>query len=811
MSTLLLDARFALRLFARTPGFVALAVATLAIGIGANTSIFSVTNAVLLRQLAYRDPDRLVLIDARRPSENIKQGPLTWLRFQQVRDRNQSFTGIAAVTADAFNFTGGGEPEQLQAARISWNFFQTLGVAPRPGRAFLPEEDRTGSQPVAIISDSLWERRFARRADVVGHAITLDGRDYVIAGVAPAGFQFAPIGQVVDVYTTHPDELNGVTPQMIQNGVGYLLYVARLKPGVTVAAAQAEMDVLAAAWRRDNPKLPDTDPSLTVHVGDLRDETVSSVRAAVLVLFGAVSLVLLIACANVASLLLSRAIGRKREMAVRAAIGATRGAIIRQLLIESLLVSSLAGVLGTLFSIWGTRALAQLASATLPRASEIAIDGGVLAFTAAISVVSGLAFGLIPALQVSRPDLNTVLRSEGRGSTGGRRQRGLRGLLVVSQVALSTVLLIGSGLLLRNFLQMRTASPGFDRHNLLTLSISLPPTRYASADKIPPFTDELLRQVRAIPGVVNAAATTSLPVNPSRFTPALPEGQPDMPLAQRPIFNLQQISPEYAATLRVPLLGGREYTERDDAKAPRVLMVNQAVVRRFFPGQNAVGRRIRLGRAIAPSEIVGVLGDVRNQSLTQDVQPEIYVPFAQVPSLNINLIVRTAGDPHQFAGAVRAQLRSIDRDQPVIRVQTMEELLDAGAAQPRLTTYLLGGLSATALILALVGIYGVIGYSVAERTQEMGIRIALGAERSEILRLVLRQALMLAAAGIAIGLAVSLALTRMIATLLYQVSATDPVTYIGGPILFAAVALLASYLPARRATQVDPVIALRVG
>jgi putative ABC transport system permease protein len=317
--------------------------------------------------------------------------------------------------------------------------------------------------------------------------------------------------------------------------------------------------------------------------------------------------------------------------------------------------------------------------------------------------------------------------------------------------------------------------------------------------------------VRAIPGVLSAAATTSLPVNPQRFTPALPEGQPEAPLAQRPIFNLQQISPGYAATLRVPLLGGREYTERDDAKAPRVLMINQTAARRFFPGRNAVGRHILLGRATAPSEIVGVLGDVRNQSLTQDVQPEIYVPFAQIPSLNINLVVRTAGDPHQFAGAVRERLRSIDRDQPVIRVRTMEELLDAGAAQPRLTTYLLGGLSATALVLALIGIYGVIGYSVAERTQEMGIRIALGAERREILGLVLRQGLTLAGIGIGIGLAVSLALTRLIATLLYQVSATDPITYIGGPILFAAVAMVASYLPARRATQVDPIVALRVG
>ncbi len=476
----MLDVRFALRLFARTPGFAALAVLTLAIGIGANTSIFSVTNAVLLRQLAYRDPGRLVLLDARRPEENIKQGPLTWVRFQQVRDRNQSFSGIAALTPDAFNLTGRGDPEQLQAARVSWNFFQILGVTPRPGRAFLPEEDRAGSAPVAIISDSLWQRRFARSASAIGSVLTLDGRDFTIVGVAPPGFQFAFLGITADLYTTHPDELNGVTPQQVQAGVGYLFYVARLKPGVAIPAAQAEMNTLAAAWRRDNPKMPDTDPSLIVHVGNLLDETVSNVRPAVLVLFGAVSLVLLIACANVASLLLSRAIGRKREMAVRTAIGATRGAIVRQLLIESLMVAALAGVIGTLLSLLGTRALAQLAATTLPRAAEISTDGGVLAFTALITLLSGLAFGLVPALQVSRPDLNAALRSEGRSSTSGKHHRSLRGLLVIAQVTLSTVLLIGSGLLLRNFLHLRTSSPGFDQRNLLTLAISLPQARYGS-------------------------------------------------------------------------------------------------------------------------------------------------------------------------------------------------------------------------------------------------------------------------------------------------------------------------------------------
>jgi putative ABC transport system permease protein len=809
MGAILQDVRFALRLFARTPDFAALAVLTLAIGIGADTSIFSIANAVLLRQLAYRNPERLVLIDARRPSENVSQGPLTWVRFQQINQRNQSFDGIAAFTGEFFNLTRRGDPEQIPAARVSWNFFRILGVAPAVGRGFLPEEDRTGGNPVAIISDSLWQRRFARSRSAIGSVLTLDSRDYTVIGVAPKGFQFAFLAATVDLYTTHPDELNGITPQQVQAGVGYLFYVARLKPKIGITAAQAEMDALAAAWRSENPKMPDTDPSLTVHVGNLRDETVSGVRTAVWILFGAVSLVLLIACANVASLLLSRAIGRKREMAVRTAVGATRGALIRQLLVESMLVAALAGVLGVLFSLWGTRALAQLAAATLPRAAEIGIDPGVFAFTAATSILAGIVFGLIPALQVSRPDLNTTLRSEGRGSTTGKRHRTMRSLLVISQVALSTVLLIGAGLLVRNFFQLRTASPGFDARNLLTMRITLPQARYTGIPKVTAFVDDLLNRVRAVPGVTAAAVATSLPINPVRFSSALPEGQPEVPLAQRPIFNIQQVSPGYAATMRVPVLRGREFSDRDVAQSPRVVMINEATARRYWPHQDPIGRHVLVGRMPTASEVVGVLGDVRNQSLTQDVQPELYIPFAQLPGLNYNLIVRTTGDPHRHTNALRERVLAIDKDQPVTRIQTMEELLATGAAQPRLLTYLVGGLSATALILAIVGIYGVISYSVAERTQELGIRIALGADQTNILRLVLQQGLRLAAMGIAAGLAASLALTRLISTLLYHVSATDPATYIGGPLLFAAVALLASYLPARRATRVDPMIILR--
>jgi putative ABC transport system permease protein len=809
MGSFLRNARFTLRVFQRTPGFAAVAVLTLAVGIGANTSIFSVANALLLRPLAYRDPDRLVLINAHNRSANVRRGPISVPRFEQVEQRNRSFSGVAAFTSDVFNLTGRGDPEQVLSARVSWKFFPVLGVSPALGRSFRAEEDKAGGDPVVMISDALWQRRFARDPAVIGKTVTLDGRDYTIIGVMAPDFRFAPLGQTIDIIAPRVFELNALAPGMAQAGVGFLDFVARLNPGVGVTGAQQDMDALAAQYRAENPKMPDSDPALIVHVGNLRDEMVSSVRIAVLVLFAAVSLVLLIACANVASLLLSRALGRKREIAVRTAIGATRGELVRQLLTESLMLALLGGVFGALLSSWGTRALAGLAQGTLPRASEIHTDAGVLVFTLGISIFAGFVFGLIPALQVSRPDLNTVLRSEGRGATSGRRHNVLRNLLVVSQVGLSTVLLIGAGLLVRNFVQLSTGSPGFNQQHLLTMSITLPPARYPDNPRRAAFFGELLRQVRTLPGVTAAAGTTALPVNPVRFSMALPDGQPMVPLAERPFFNIQQITPGYAAAMRIPIVAGREFTEHDDPQAPRVVVVNQTLARRYWPNESAVGKRILVGRSTASWEIVGVLGDVPNLAVGSDTQPEICLAFAQTPWPTQHLIVRTQGDPKGLVSAVRGRVLALDRDQPVTGIQSMEEVLEKGAAQPRFTTYLLGGLAATALLLAIVGIYGVIAYSVAERTQEMGIRIALGADGREILRLVMRHGIALAAAGIALGLGAAFALTRLMATLLYRVSVTDAATFVGGPVLFLAVALLASYLPARRATRVDPVIALR--
>jgi predicted permease len=659
------DVRYAARVFAKTPAFAAVAVLTLAIGIGANTAIFSVANALLLRPLPYLQADRLVLLSGERKENGERRGPLTYPRFTLVQDRSRSFTGVAAFCVEVFNLTGRGDPEQIPSARVSSHFFDILGVRPVLGRGWGAEEDKPGGAAVVIVSHAFWRRQFAADPSVVGRSVTLDSKDYTIIGVLPPDFQFSLLGQKTDIFAPRVFDLNLITPEQARGGTGFLTYLARLRPGTGIAGAQSEMDALSAQYRQEYPKFPDADPGLTVRVGNLRDEMVAGVRSAVLILFGAVSLVLLIACANVASLLLSRALGRRREIAVRTAVGASRGALIRQLLTESLMLALLGGVLGALLSAWGTRALAGIAESSLPRASEIRVDGYVLAFTALVSVLAGVVFGLVPAWQISRADLNSVLRSEGRAATSGRRRNRLRNLLVVSQVALSMVLLIGAGLLLRNFVQLRSAHPGFNPHHVLTLKVTLPPARYGKGAQMTAFCDELVRQVRAVPGVLSAAASSALPANATRLSPALAEGQPQLPLSQRPLFNIQMSGPGYAAALHIPVLGGREFTEHDDGRAPLVAMVNQTTARRYWPNENPVGKHVLLGRIPQPIEVVGVLGDIRNSGVAADVAPEIYVPFAQRPWASINLIVRTAGDPHAYVSAVRARVLALDHEQPV--------------------------------------------------------------------------------------------------------------------------------------------------
>jgi putative ABC transport system permease protein len=793
----------------KSPGFALVAIVTLALGIGANTAIFSVANALLLRPLPYAHPERLVLVYAEKPDTPGDIHPLSYPHATFLSEKSRAFSGFAAFTSENFNLTGVGDPEQLSAARVSWNFFDVLGVRPAMGRAFLPEEDRPGGRAVCLISHALWTRTFGARADIAGQDITLDATPYTIIGVLPRGFHFEPLGAQVDLWAPRVFDLNITTPAQIRAGVGFLTAVARLAPGVGAGQAEAEMHILDRQYKRENPGMPDADPAQSIRARDLQEQTVSHVRTAVLILCGAVGLLLLIACANVAALLLSRALARRKEMAIRAALGARRTALIGQLLAESVLLAMAGGALGIGLSAWGTHALAALGQGNLPRVEEIGMDWRVMAFTAALSLVTGVLFGLFPAMQLSRQDLNPVLRAEGRGSSGGRKRNRARGALVVAQVALSMVLLVGAGLLIRSFVRLRSVSAGFDAHNVLTMNISLPPARYPKAPQMAAFYDQAVKKVLAMPGVQSAAVCSALPVRPVRFSAVLLEGQPEVPLAGRPVLAIQMVSAAYFRTLRVALRRGREFTEGDNAEAPLVAVVNETLVRRYWPHENPIGKHLRLGRMVLPTEVVGVAADVNNLSLEAAPEAEVYVPFPQRPWATMNLILRTAGDPHNWAGAARAAVAAVDRDQPVTAVNSMEEVLATSTAPQRFSVFLLGVFSVTALVLAAVGLYGAIAYSVAERTREMGIRIALGAAAGDIQRMIVGQGLALALAGMGIGAVAALALTRLMAGLLFQVSAADPASFAASALLFAAIAALASYLPARRATRVDPTEALR--
>jgi putative ABC transport system permease protein len=691
-------------------------------------------------------------------------------------------------------------------ARVSANFFSMLGVRPQLGRTFSDDEGRPEGKPVMILSHSLWSGRFGSDPDIIGQTVTLDSTPHTVVGVLPANEQFPFVGQA-DVWIPRYFEFSLMTPQRLRMGVGYLSYVARLRPETTPAQAQAEMDILNQQYREQNPAAPDA--ARTMSIGPLRELLVADVRGKVLVLSGAVALVLLIACANVTSLLLSRALARRREIAVRTALGASRGEIVRQLLIESVLLALVAGVLGVGLSWIATRALVTWAAGQIPQGIPISMDLRVLLFTLAISLLTGIIFGAFPALQLSKVDLNTTLRDEGRGTSASHTRARMKSLLVVGQVALSLLLLIGAGLLLRSFGRLLRIDPGFDPHNVLTMNVSLPTVKYAKSQQQIAFFDEVLRRVSSLPGVRNAAISAALPLSAKRITPLLPEGQPDVPLAQRPFVDIEAISPQWFQTMRVPLLGGREFTDADNALAPKVIIVNETFARRFWPNQNPIGKHVVVGRGPDPSEVVGMAADVRNNGLAQDTQAQLYLPFQQLPWGNMNLLVRTAVQPSSLISAVRAQISSVDPDQPVTDIQTVDHFMDSSRAQPRFTMLLLGVFSAAALALAVIGIYGVLAYSVTQRRQELGIRLALGAERGNILGLVVRQGLMLAGVGIAVGLVAALFLTRLMSSLLYKVGVLDLTTFALTPLAFLVIALLASYLPALRATKVNPVEALR--
>ena len=805
MQSFLRNLRFGARMLSKTPGITVAAILTIALGIGANTAIFTVTSALLLRPFPYHEPKQLVSVKAK---DQTKEYDITLLRYELVRDLNQSFQSVSVWTNDNLNLTGGGEPLQVPVGRVSPSFFPMLGVQPQLGRTFTDEEGRPEGKPVVILSDSLWRSRFHADRNIIGHTVTLDSTPQTIVGVLPSNIQFPFVG-AVDIWMPRYFEYSLMTAQRLRMGVGYLNMVARMRPGTTLSCANTELAVLNQRYREQNPTSPDAGPDIVMAAQGLRDLVVGELRTKVLMLSAAVAVVLLIACANVASLLLSRALARQREIAVRTALGAARSAIVWQLLTESMMLALVSGLLGVGLSWAATRALVAWGATQLPQGIPIVVDLRVLLFTLIVSVLAGIIFGTVPALQLARVDLNTTLRDEGRGASTGRSRTLMKNLLVVSQVALSLLLLIGAGLLLRSFVQLLRVDPGFDAQNVLTMNVSLPTVKYAKPDLQIAFFDEVLRRVSALPGVQSAATSAALPLSAKRITPMLPEGQPDVPLAQRPFIDIEAISPQWFRTMRVPLRGGREFSAADNAQSPKVVIVNETFARRFWPDQNPVGKRIIIGRRPEPAEVIGVAADMKNNGLDYDTQAQLYLPFPQLPWGGMNLLVRTAVSPQSITSAVRTQIADVDTEQPVTAIQTVDDLMDSSRAQPRFTVLLVGVFSTAALVLAAIGIYGVLSYSVAQRRVEFGIRLALGAEPNDLLRLILRQGLVLVIAGIAVGLTSALLLTRLVSTMLYNVSARDVTTFVMTPLVLLVIALLACFLPARRATKVDPIEALK--
>jgi putative ABC transport system permease protein len=801
------DLKFGARMLANNPGFTIAAIVTLALGIGGNTAIFTVTNALLLRSLPYKDPSRLVMLNSERRGSADEGGSFSLTRYELIRDRNHTFSGVAVCAIDSFNLTGRGEPQQVPVARVSPNFFDLLGVAPQLGRGFSAEDGQVAGPPVVMISDSLWRTRFNGDRGIVGQSVTLDSQPYTIIGVLPAGVEFPFIGQA-DVWSPRYFELTFMSAAHMRAGVGYLTPIARLRPGVSIRAASAEMDLLHQQYSQEFPKEPEAGPDVSVIVGNLQELTVANVRSLVLILSIAVVLVLMIACANVASLLLSRALARGKEIAIRSALGARRSAIVRQLLVESTLLALMSGALGLGLGIWGTEILGSFGQASLLGGFEFSVDSRVLIFTSFLTLLTGLIFGSFPAFKLARTNVNSELRDEGRGTTGGHKRMQAKNLLVIFQIAVCMLLLIAASLMIQTFSNLQRVDLGFDPNNVLSMNISLPTVKYAKPEQQIGFFDALLRKVSAVPGVRNASISAALPLTPKRITPILPEGQPDVPLAERPFIIIEAIGAQWFQTMRVSIKMGRVFTDADNAQSSRVVIINEALARRFWPNENPIGKHMVVGRQ-TPAEVVGVAADVKNNGLAVDTKPQLYLPFPQLPWGNMNLLVRTAIDPHQLVATLRQQVYAIDPDQPITQVQSIDELLATFRAQPRFTVFLLTSLSAIALILAVVGIYGVIAYTVAQRRHELGIRMALGAERDDVLRLMIARGLFLTSVGVVIGLVVALASTQVMASLLYHVRVRDLPTFALASVLFLLVGILASYIPARKALSVDPKEALR--
>ena len=812
METVLNDLSYGFRNLLRHPGFTAVAVLSLAIGIGANSAIFSVTNALLLRPLPYKNADRLVILWNRSPGLNIPQDWFSPGQYLDVKTQNTVFDETAITIGASFNITGGRTPEHIDGARVSSSFFSLFGVNAMMGRTFQSEEDIPGKPPILVLSHSFWRRHFGATEDVIGKTLTLNGNDFTIVGVMPPDFllnnEVMPaVNGIKNADLLVPLPL-AESAQSNRGNEDFNIF-GLLKPGVTIVEAQTEMDVIAERMKQQYPANYPPNGGLTISVVPLLQQVVGDISLALKVLFGAVGFVLLIACANVANLLLSRAASRSKEIAIRAAVGATRSRLIRQLITESILLSLLAGLIGTVLAYLILKGLILFGPDNIPRLNEVNIDARVLAFTFFVALFTGVLFGLAPALRVSRVDLNEVLKESGRHTI--RSAHGPRKLLVVSEFGLSLILLIGAALLVRSYQRILNAHPGFNPHNVLSLRLSLINVRYPKPETITAFFREVINRLDQLPEVESVATTYSLPMSTVALAwePIRVENYAPKSGNELIISNVRIVSPEYFRTMGIPLVHGRYFDQHDTKEAPETVIVDETFAERFWPNEDPIGKRLQRGGSASWRTVVGVISNARQYSSEKEPPIAVYFPFEQYIARNMFLVVRTTVDPATAVSTITKEIQSLDPEMPVFDVGTMEQRLAVSLASRRFAMLLLGLFAIVASVLAAIGIFGVMAYSVNERTHELGIRVALGAPPSRILRLVIKQAILLTFAGIAVGLICAIAMTRVLSALLFGVSATDAFTFALMPLVLGFVALVASYLPARRAARIDPIVALK--
>jgi putative ABC transport system permease protein len=803
MDTIRQDIRYAFRRLIRTPAFTLVALLTLALGIGANTAIFSVVHAVLLQPLPYRAPEEIVgIYHLSEGHRATMSGP----NFTDVKKLNTTLQEAAAYTRNRMILTGQGEPVRLDTAEVSASLFELLGVRAMRGRTFRADENQSGKTHVTVLSHELWQQRFGADESIVGRQLTLDGVSYEVVGIMPAKFSF-PAERALWTPLEYTEDFTTK-----QRGAWYLQAIGRTRPGVSVEQVRAEIATIGKQLAR---QYPDANEGVDFTAMSLHEAMVGDVRKAFWVLLGAVGFVLLIACVNVANLLLARAASRENEIAVRTALGANRGRLVRQLLTESLILGLAGGAIGLLLAVWGVEALIALEPQGIPRLNEVSVDPVVIAFTLGLAAITGVLFGVFPAFQSTRGGISATLKEGGRGALTTRGGTRMRTSLVVAEVALAVTLLAGAGLLIRSFSRLAAVDPGFQVKPALTFELSLPDSRYEERERQVAFFDQLLPRLQAIPGVTSAAGVISLPLSGTSIVLTFAvEGRPPLPPAQQPAMQVRIATANYFRAIGIPLKRGRPFTDADRMSTPQVAVITEAAAKQYFPGEDPIGKRIKLGWGYngkyAGGEVVGIIGDVKDAGLNEPDPPQIYLPYSQWPVQSMSVLLETAVPPETIAEAARKAVYSVDGSLPVGNVRTLQQLVARSISQPRFYMTLLAVFAAVALILAAVGIFGVLSYAVAQRTREIGIRMALGAHERTVLGLVVREAMLMASAGVIIGLVAALGLTQwLVAQLLFETSPHDPATFLIVAVVLTTVSLFAAYLPARRATRVDPIVALR--